>query len=203
MTTPTTLSATLSAEGQKLLFTEAHTHHVWQQKPVDKALLHQLYDLMKWAPTSLNSQPIYIVFLTTEAAKARLIPALGPGNADQTKAAPVTAIIAYDTKFHEYLPKTFPAIPTMKDFFEGNPAAAEQSAFRNGSIQGGYFILAARALGLDAGGMSGFDNAAVDKEFFADGRFKSNFLCNLGYGDASKLYPRGHRHDFDTACKIL
>ncbi|MDI9313518.1 MAG: malonic semialdehyde reductase [Hydrotalea sp.] len=196
-------STALSADGQKLLFTEARTFHAWQKKPVEISTLHKLYDLMKWAPTSLNSQPAHFVFLTTDAAKARLVPFLLAGNVDQTKAAPVTVIVAYDTRFHEHLPKTFPAVPTMKDVFEKNPAVAEQAAFRNGSMQGGYFILAARALGLDTCGMSGFDNAAVDKEFFPDGRFKSNFLCNIGYGDAGKLHPRGHRHGFDIACKIL
>ncbi len=193
----------LSTEGQKLLFTDARTYHGWQNKPVDKKLLQEIYELMKWAPTSLNSQPIHIAFLTTNAAKEKLLACLMPGNVDHTRAAPVTAILSHDTKFFEHLPKNFPAAPAMKEVFSNNAAAAETTALRNSSIQGGYFILAARALGLDACGMSGFDNGKVDKEFFADGRFKTNFLCNLGYGDASKLYPRGPRHGFDESCEII
>ncbi|MGI9461696.1 MAG: malonic semialdehyde reductase [Alphaproteobacteria bacterium] len=193
----------LPIEGQKLLFSEARTHHSWQDKAVDEKILRQIYDLMKWAPTSLNAQPIHIVFVVSQEAKQRLLPVLMAGNVEHTRAAAATAIIAYDIKFYEHFPKTFPAVPNMKDNFANNAKSAESLAFRNGSLQGGYFILAARALGLDTCGMSGFNNDKLDKEFFADGRYKSNFLCNLGYGDNKKLYPRGYRHPFDEACKII
>ena len=142
----------------------------------------------EWAPTSANSSPARFVFITTAEAKNRLLPALAPGNVEKTRSAPVTAIIAYDTEFHENLPKLFPQAD-MRSYFAGNPALIEETAFRNSSLQGAYFILAARALGLDCGPMSGFDAAKVNAEFFPDGKWKANFLCNLGYGDHSKLYP--------------
>ena len=199
----TILSPQLSPEGQKLLFTDARTHHAWQPKPVDKSILHQIYDLMKWAPTSFNAQPVHIVFLSTDAAKARLLPCLQEGNVAHTKAAPVTAIIAYDKRFYEHLPKNFPAFPTAKDLFETNPTMAANTGLLGGSMQGAYFIMATRAMGLDACGMSGFDNAKVDKEFFPDEQFKSIFLCNVGYGDAANIFPRGPRHDVNAVCKFL
>ena len=145
---------------------------------------------MRLGPTSANSCPARIVFLRTTEAKARLLPALSPGNVDKTKAAPVTAIIGYDTRFFELLPRLFPHKPEMADPFKANKTLAETTAFRNGTLQGAYFMLAARALGLDVGGMSGFDNAKVDAEFFPDGRVKSNFLCNVGHGDPAKVLPR-------------
>lgn len=193
----------LSSEAQDQLFREARTHNVWLQEPVSDDLLRQIYDLMKWAPTSANSSPARIVFLRTKEAKERLRPALSPLNVDKTMQAPVTAIVAYDLKFYEHLPRLFPMKPDMKNMFSGSAELAQITAFRNGTLQGGYFILAARALGLDCGPMSGFDNAKVDAEFFPSSSVKSNFLCNLGYGDHSKLFPRSPRLDFDEACKLL
>jgi 3-hydroxypropanoate dehydrogenase len=166
---------------------------------------------MKWGPTSANSCPARIIFLRTPEAKARLIPALSPGNVEKTKQAPVTAIIGYDLKFYEQTPKLFPNNPAMKDNFANNQKLAEITAFRNGTLQGGYFIVAARSLGLDCGAMSGFDNSKVDAEFFSGDAgnppefvdVKSNFLCNIGYGDESKLFPRNPRLPFDEACRLL
>jgi len=184
------------------IFRAARTHSVWLDKPVSDALIHQIYDLMKWAPTSANSSPARIVFVRSTAAKQRLLPAMAPGNVDKTRAAPVTAIIAYDTEFHEKLPKLFPQADA-RSWFVGNQALIDTTAFRNGTLQGAYLILAARALGLDAGPMSGFDNAKVDKEFFPDGKIKSNFMINLGYGDPAKLFPRNPRLPFAEAAQIL
>ena len=184
------------------IFRAARTHNKWQEKPVSPALLMALYDLMRIGPTAANTSPARIVFVTSPEAKARLKPHLAPGNVDKTMAAPVTAIIAYDLKFAEQMPKLFPARPQMKDAFQDEKAAA-LSAFRNGSLQGGYFIVAARALGLDCGPMSGFNNDGVDAEFFPAGTVKSNFLCNLGYGDPAGVYPRNPRLSFDEACQIL
>jgi 3-hydroxypropanoate dehydrogenase len=199
------------------LFREARTYTAWLDRPVSDSTLHQLYDLMKWGPTSANSSPARIVFLRTPEAKERLRPALAPGNVEKTMAAPVTAILAYDELFYEQLPRLFPHSPGMRDLFAGSPELAEITAFRNGTLQGAYLILAARSLGLDCGPMSGFDNAKVDAEFFpapADevkdsieampiGRIRSNFLCNLGYGDPQALYPRNPRLGFAEACQLL
>jgi 3-hydroxypropanoate dehydrogenase len=165
--------------------------------------LREVYDLMKWGPTSANSSPARILFLRTPEAKERLRPALSPNNLDKTMKAPVTAILAYDVKFYENLARLLPNNPAAREWFANSPQLAEVTAFRNGTLQGGYFILAARALGLDCGPMSGFDNAKVDAEFFLGTSVKSNFLCNVGYGDASKLFPRNPRLDFDEACKLL
>jgi 3-hydroxypropanoate dehydrogenase len=184
------------------IFRAARTHSVWLDKPVSDALIYQIYDLMKWAPTSANSSPARIVFVRSTAAKQRLLPAMAPGNVDKTRAVPVTAIIAYDTEFHEKLPKLFPQADA-RSWFVGNQALIDTTAFRNGTLQGAYLILAARALGLDAGPMSGFDNAKVDKEFFPDGKIKSNFMINLGYGDHAKLFPRNPRLPFAEAAQIL
>jgi nitroreductase len=158
---------------------------------------------MRSGPTSANSCPARILFIRTPEAKARLLPALSPGNVDKTKAAPVTAIIGYDTRFFELLPKLFPHRPEMKNPYEANAKLAETVAFRNGTLQGAYFMLAVRAVGLDVGGMSGFDNAKVDAEFFPDGRVKSNFLCNLGHGDSSKVLTKLPRLEFDEACTLI
>lgn len=188
-----------------LIFRNARTHNGWQAKPVSDDKLRDLYDLMKWAPTTMNTQPARILFLRSREAKERLKPALSPGNVDKTMAAPVTAIIAYDTQFYDQLPKIFPNNPNARAIFAGDDkkAHAETSAFRNGSMQGGYFILAARSVGLDCGPMSGFNNAKVDEAFFGGTGIKSNFLCNLGYGDAAKVMPRNPRLAFDEACKLL
>lgn len=199
------------------LFREAHTHTAWRNEPVNDELLRELYDLAKWGPTSANSTPARFVFVRSAAAKERLRPCLAPGNVDKTMAAPVTVIVAYDLRFYEKLPKLFPPNPKMKDLFAGNPELVEMTARRNSSLQGAYLILAARALGLDCGPMSGFDNAKVDEEFFglgredaraaeeffSEGHLRSNFLCNLGYGDPDKVYPRSPRLDFSEACAIL
>ena len=196
---------TLSPEDMDLLFRNARSQNGWQAKPVSDEQLRQLYELMKWAPTTMNTQPARILFLRSAAAKERLRPALNPGNVDKTMAAPVTAIVAYDTAFYEHLPKLFANNPNARAIFAGEDkkAHAETSAFRNGSMQGGYFVLAARAVGLDCGPMSGFNNAKVDAEFFGGTGIKSNFLCNLGIGDAAKVMPRNPRLAFEEACKLL
>ena len=183
------------------LFTAARTHHAWQDRDVADGLLHEIYDLAKWGPTSANSLPMRIVFVKSKAAKEKLLPTLMGSNVEQVRAAPVTAIVAYDQKFYDQLPTLFPAFDA-RSLFASNPALSEQTAFRNSSLQGAYFILAARALGLDTGPMSGFDNAKVDQAFFANSSWKSNFLCNIGYGDPAKLHPRGPRLGFDQACII-
>jgi 3-hydroxypropanoate dehydrogenase len=193
----------LTDEALDILFRKARTHRNWLPKPVSDDLLRELYDLMKWCPTSGNCCPARILFLRTPEAKQRLLPALAQGNVDKTMKAPVTAVVAYDLKFYDQLPKLSPDNPAMRDPFANSPELAQTTAFRNGSIQGGYFILAARAVGLDCGPMSGFDNAKLDAEFFSAGNVKSNFLCNLGYGDPSKLRPRAPRLDFDEACQLL
>jgi len=206
----------LSEEGLNLLFREARTHNGWQDKPVTEDTLRQLHEIMKWGPTSSNGCPGRFLFIRSQEAKERLRPALAPGNVEKTMAAPVTVIVAYDLKFYEKLSKLFPHNPEMGSYFAANPQLVEITARRNSSLQGAYLILAARALGLDCGPMSGFDNAKVDEEFcgfseckggeqefFPEGHWKSNFLCNLGYGDPSKLYPRSPRLEFEEACKIL
>ncbi len=185
------------------LFLKARSHYNWQDKDVDIKVLESLYNLVKNCPTSANSEPMRIVFLKSKKSKERIKPFLSEGNVEKTITAPVVAIIAYDTKFYEHLPKLFPHNPGMQKVLSNPPAKAETTAFRNSTLQGGYFMIAARALGLDVGPMSGFDNAGVDNEFFSDGRFKSNFLCNLGYGDKSKLLNRLPRFDFSEVCKIL
>jgi 3-hydroxypropanoate dehydrogenase len=188
--------------GLDLIFRAARTHNGWLDKPVSDTLIHQIYDLMKWAPTSANSSPARFVFVRSAAAKQRLLPAMAPGNLEKTRAAPVTVIIAHDTEFHEKLPKLFPQADA-RSWFAGNQPLIDTTAFRNGTLQGAYLILAARALGLDAGPMSGFDNAKVDQEFFPDGKTKSNFVVNLGYGDPAKLFPRNPRLPFEEAAQIL
>ncbi|HSM99063.1 MAG TPA: malonic semialdehyde reductase [Gallionella sp.] len=185
-----------------IIFREAHTHTVWLDKPVSDTLLHQVYDLMKWAPTSANSSPARFVFVRSAAAKQRLLPAVSPGNLEKTRTAPVTAIIAYDTEFYEKLPKLF-LHDDARSWFAGNQPLIDTTAFRNGTLQGAYLIIAARALGLDAGPMSGFDNAKVDREFFPGGKVRSNFLVNLGYGDHARMHPRNPRLPFAEAAQIL
>ncbi len=195
---------TLDQAALDLLFLQARTQNGWLPTPVSDETLRRVYDIAKMGSTSANSCPARFVFLRTPAAKARLLPALSPGNVDKTKQAPVTAIIGYDTRFFEWMPqKLFAHRPDMADNYAKNPALAEITAFRNGTLQGAYFMLAARAVGLDVGGMSGFDNAKVNAEFFPDGRVKSNFLCNLGHGDPTKVLPRLPRLDFDEACALL
>jgi len=192
----------LSDDALNQLFRQARTHNAWLPKRVPVEALREAYELARWGPTSANSSPARFVFLESEAAKARLLPALAPLNVEKTKVAPVTVIVAWDTEFYEKLPKLLPQ-KDMRSYFAGNQALAEETAFRNSSLQGGYFILAARAMGLDCGPMSGFDKARVNAEFFPDGKWEVNFLCNLGYGDHSQLFPRNPRLEFDEACKVL
>ncbi len=191
----------IDAHALDVLFNKARTHNGWQDKPVDEALLRQAFDLAKMGPTSANCSPMRVVFVTSKAAKERLRPALAAGNLEKTMAAPTTAILANDSKFYEHLPKLFPHADA-RSWFAGNEQVAAITAMRNGTLQAAYLILALRAVGLDCGPMSGFDNAKVDAEFFPDREFKSNFLCNIGYGDPSKLHPRGPRFAFDEVYKI-
>ena len=193
----------IDAAGRDTLFLSARTHNKWRDEPISDQTLRELYDLLKWGPTSANSTPARFVFLRTRSAKERLRPALSPGNIEKTMAAPVTVIVAYDPKFHDTLPRLFPHDQDARSWFERNEAFAIETAFRNGSLQGAYLIMAARALGLDCGPMSGFDKAKVDEEFFAYRGWKSNFLCNLGYGDPAGLLPRLPRLEFDEACELL
>ena len=197
------MSKVMSNDGLDLIFRNARTHNVWLDRPVDDALLRQVYDLAKMGPTSANMCPMRIVFVKSREAKERLKPALHPGNVDKTMAAPVTAILGMDIHFFEQLPKLFPHADAKAWFKDLPEPVLEYTALRNGSLQGAYVILAARALGLDCGPLSGFDNAKVDEAFFAGTTVKSNFLCNLGYGDASKLFPRSPRLDFEEACKVV
>jgi len=199
------------------LFREARTYTKWLPQPVTDQTLRDLYDLLKWAPTSANAAPARFAFLRSKEAKERLRPALAPKNVEKTMTAPVTVIVAYDLKFYEQLPKLFPQNPGIAKLFESNAELVETTAKRNSSLQGAYLILAARALGLDCGPMSGFDNAKVDEtffaagkpcfgcdqEFFPEGHVKSNFLCNLGYGDSAALHPRLPRLPFTDACSLL
>jgi 3-hydroxypropanoate dehydrogenase len=184
-----------------VIFRNARTHNGWKPEPVDDALLQKVYDLCKWGPTSANCCPMRLVFVKSKEAKEKLAPCMDKGNLEKTMAAPATAIIGYDMEFFKPMDKLWPH--GGGKYFAGKPAAElEVIALRNGSLQGAYFMLAARSLGLDCGPMSGFNNAKIDETFFAGTKVKSNFLCNLGYGDASKLYPRGPRLDFNEACKI-
>ena len=192
----------LPTSTEDLIFRQARTHNGWQKRSVDESKLRELYELLKWGPTSANCQPLRVVFICSSEAKERLRPALSAGNIEKTMAAPVVAILAYDRDFVEMLPTVFPHVDA-RSWFVGKPAFIEATATRNASIQGGYFIVAARMVGLDVGPMSGFDNARVDAEFFPGGKVKSNFLCNLGYGDRSKLLPRSPRLTFEQVCSCL
>ena len=183
---------------------DARTHNGFQDRPVTDDQLRAIHEIMKWGPTSANSQPARIIFVRTPEGKEKLRPALSAGNTAKTMSAPVTAIVAYDTRFYEHLPRTFPHDQTAQSWFSGpgKEEVAFLTAFRNGTLQGAYLIIAARSLGLDVGAMSGFDNAKVNEAFFPDGRFKSNFLCNIGYGDPSKLFNRSPRLSFEDACTL-
>jgi 3-hydroxypropanoate dehydrogenase len=186
-----------------LLFLNARTHRQWIDRHVDDSLLRRLYELARCPPTSANCEPMRLVFVKSQEAKERLRPALSEGNVAQTMTAPVTAIVAYDMRFFEYMPRLAPHRPELGERMASQPEAArERTAFQNGSLQGGYLILAARALGLDCGPMGGFDRAKVDEAFFPDGRWRSNFLVNLGYGDPSALRTRAPRLEFDEACRV-
>jgi 3-hydroxypropanoate dehydrogenase len=193
---------TIQQAALEQLFLNARTANGFTDKPVAPELLREAYDLAKMAPTSMNTQPTRYVFITTEQAKARLMPALMPGNVDKTKSAPVTVIVATDNRFFEHMPQVW-HMPGAKENFEGNAALAGATATRNGTLGGAYFILAARAVGLDCGPMSGVDLAKVNAEFFPDGRYSANFLINLGYADHSKEFKRNARLGFEQACTVL
>ena len=192
----------ISQEALDQLFREARTHSTWLPEPVPVDLLRKAYELARLGPTSANGSPARFVFVTTPGAKERLKPVLAPGNVDKTMAAPVTVIIAWDMEFHENLPVLFPQFD-MRSYFVAKQALIDETAFRNSSLQAAYFILAARALGLDCGPMSGFDADKLNAAFFPDGKWKVNLLCNLGYGDPSKLHPRNPRLNFEEAAVIL
>jgi 3-hydroxypropanoate dehydrogenase len=197
------MSKVVSDEGLDVLFHEARTHSVWLDKPVDEILLRQVYDLAKMGPTSANMCPMRLLFVKSKEAKEKLKPCLDAGNVAKTMSAPVTAIIGMDVHFYDKLPKLFPHADAKAWFKDLPENVLEYIALRNSSLQGAYFLLAARSLGLDCGPMSGFNNAKVDEAFFAGTSVKSNFLCNLGYGDASKLYPRSPRLSFEEACRLV
>lgn len=184
------------------LFSHARTVHAFQPRSMGDEQIQELYEVMKWGPTAFNAQPGRYVFLRSESAKERLLPALSPGNSSQVKSAAVTVIIAYDTQFYEHLPNLFPAMDA-RPFFENKPAITETAALRNSSLQGAYLLLAARSLGWDCGPMSGFDADAVNHEFFPDGRYRANFLMNIGVADPSGIYPRGPRFAFSDVAQIL
>ena len=196
------MATPLAGAALEQLFANARSYSGFLPQAVSADTIHQLYDLLKWGPTAFNTQPARYVFVQSAEAKARLAPALSSGNRDKTLAAPATVIIAHDTRFYEHLPEQFPAYDA-KPLFEANPGMVEPTAMRNGSLQGGYLIMAARALGLDVGPMSGFDAAAVNQAFFPDGRYQVNFIANLGYGDSATLFPRSPRLSFEQAVTIL
>ncbi len=193
----------LDEKGQDLIFKEARSYNRWSDEKVSEGTLRAVVDLMKWGATSANCWPMRIVFIRSDAARARLKPHLIEGNVEKVMQAPVTAIIAYDTKFYDRIPEFFPHNPGARDWFAHDEEVAFTTAFRNGTLQGAYLMIAARALGLDCGPMSGFSNEGVDDEFFPDGQFKSNFICALGVGTTEELFPRSPRPAFDTIAEIL
>jgi 3-hydroxypropanoate dehydrogenase len=193
---------TIDAASLAQIFNDARTHNAFLDKPVSDELLRKAIDLAKMGPTSANQSPLRVLFLRSRAAKERLRPALAPGNLDKTMNAPVVAVTAYDEKFYDHLPFLMPH-KDLKSLFAGNPALALRSAFQSGTLQVAYLIIALRAVGLDTGPMTGFDNAKVDAEFFPEGHVKSNILINIGYGDAEKLFPRSPRFSFDQIASIL
>lgn len=185
------------------LFLGARSQNGWSARPVSDETLRAAYDIAKWGPTSMNTQPMRLVILRSPEAKERLKPALAPGNVEKVTSAPVVAIIAHDMQFYTQLPKTFPHKPDAQNLFASNSVVAESTAFRNGSLQGAYFMLALRAVGLDVGPMSGFDAAKVDAEFFADTSWRANFLCGIGHGDPAKVFDRLPRLTFDEITQAL
>ncbi len=202
MTTDRQAATPIAPEALEQLFTRARTHNGWLAREVPDSLLERCVDYAKWAPTSANCSPMRVVFVRSPAAKARLAPAMSDANRPKTMAAPATAIVAYNLDFPDSLPRLYPATDA-RSWFLGNETLIEETAFRNGSLQGAYLLLALRAVGLDCGPMSGFDRAKVDAEFFQGTRIKSNFLINIGYGDPANLYPRGPRLDFEEIARIL
>lgn len=194
----------LDDDALDMVFREARSHNWFTDRPVSDDQLREIYDLVKFGSTSANTQPMRVIFVRSANAKERLRPALNPANADKTMGAPVTAIIGYDNSFWKDIALNYPERPQMRARFENDAALAEKFAFQMGCLQGAYFILAVRAVGLDAGGMGGFDTARVDEEFFKGTPVKSNFLCNIGYGDLKGIKgPRLHRYDFDEVCTII
>ncbi|MBM3570153.1 MAG: malonic semialdehyde reductase [Alphaproteobacteria bacterium] len=193
----------LDERGLDLLFRQARSHNAWLDRPVSEAQLRALYEILKWGPTTTNSQPARFLFLRAAAEKDKLAAFASPANQPKIKTAPVVAIVAFDLRFYENLGRTFPHNQAARSWFEGKDQHIATTALRNGSLQGAYMIVAARAIGLDCGPMSGFDNAKVDAAFFPDGRFKSNFICGLGYGDPAKVMPRNPRLEFDEVCKVV
>ena len=193
----------LDSDALDTLFRSARSHNYWLDKQVTDEQLHKLYELMKWGPTSGNCTPARMVFVRSQQAKERLKPSLDAGNVNKSMTAPVVAIIGMDMEFYEKLPRLFPHNPAARTWFEGKPEKIRITALRNSSLQGAYFILAARSLGLDCGPMSGFDNEKLDAEFFPDGKVKSNFICAVGYGDVSRLHPRGPRLEFNEVIQIV
>jgi 3-hydroxypropanoate dehydrogenase len=192
----------LSPEALGQLFLDARTHHVWQDKPISDLILRKLYDLVKWAPTCVNGAPARILFIKSHLEKTKLLPCLMEKNIEKTRLAPVTAIVAYDLTWFEYLDVLSPHFD-YKPMFKSNMILSETTAFRSSSLQGAYLMMGARALGLDVGPMSGFNSEMVDEIFFKETSWKTNFLCNLGYGDKSKLHPRAPRLNFEEACQII
>lgn len=192
----------IDTAGLDTLFREARSHNKWREQTVSDDTLHALYDLTKFGPTSANSSPARFVFIRSKEGKEKLAPALSAGNLDKTMAAPVTVIVAYDPRFFEKLPWLFPHNPEAVSWFTSNDSLAATTAFRNGTLQGAYLMMAARSLGLDIGAMSGFDNARVDAVFFATNGWRSNFLVNVGYGDPDGLFNRSPRLPFDEACLL-
>jgi len=197
------MPAPLDAQSLQTLFTEARSFSYWQQRPVSKEQLIQLYDLMKMGPTAVNSCPARMVFITSDEAKQRLKPCLAEGNIDKCMSAPVVAIIAWDSEFYTKLARLFPHATDARSWYEGKPDKIQSVGSMNSTLQTAYLIMAARSLGLDCGPMTGFDNAVLDAEFFTDGVYRSNILVALGYGVKEKLHPRGARLEFEEACSIL
>ncbi|MBK1639998.1 malonic semialdehyde reductase [Rhodothalassium salexigens DSM 2132] len=193
----------LSEQALDTLFRDARTYNNWLDKDIEEDTLHRLYDLLKWGPTSANCSPARFLFCRSVEAKARLAGHAMATNAEKIRKAPVTVIVAQHPRFYDWIPELFPHNPDAREWFAPNPDLAETTMFRNATLQGAYLIVAARALGLDCGPMSGFDNAAVDADFFADSEWRSNFLCSIGYGDPESIFPRHPRLDFDQACSVL
>ncbi len=197
------MGKTVNDEGLDLLFRQARSQNAWQDAPISDTMVRAMYDLMKWGPTSANCSPARFVFLTSPDAKERLVPHMLGTNVEKTRTASTVAIIAYDLEFYERIPELFPHNPEAKDWFSGDAQVAETTAFRNGTLQGAYLMIAARALGFDCGPMSGFDNAGVDQEFFPNSPLRSNFICAIGQGDPKGVFERSPRLSFEDACQIL
>jgi len=197
------MKPTINDQAMDQLFRVARSQNGWKDEPISDTLMYAVYDLMRWGPTSANCSPARFIFVKSHEAKQRLKPHLAENNVDKVLTAPMCVIIGHDLEFYEKMPQLFPHNPEAKDWFSGDPVAAEVIAMRNGSLQGAYFMIAARALGLDCGPMSGFDNDGVDKEFFSGGTVKSNFICSIGVGDPSKVFERLPRLSFEEACEVL